>query len=209
MNTKSSAPANPPTDPAPDTRVELAAILQWIEPQAEQVLREAGDMNPTLHVISAQGLHLFSPGPLNDKAEKNEFAGLARLICAAHDARMVVLAMQTWVVQARSDEPLDLHTKPSESPHRKEYLYLMGEASGGIHAHVLLPILRDQRGRFSCLGSNRVELHEPAEGRFSRLLPQSPVTEEVRAFAAAMLEQQGVTFVAVPIPGDQSTAFAA
>lgn len=208
MNTGTPTPSNPPSDP-PDERAQLTTFLQWIEPQVEQVLRQAGDMNPTLHVISAQGLHLFSPGPLNEEAEKNEFAGLARLICAAHDARMVVLAMQTWVVQARSDEPLDLHTKPSESPHRKEYLYLMGEARGGIHAHVLLPILRDRRGRFSCLGSNRVELHEPAEGRFAHLLPQSTVTEEVRAFAAAMLEQQGVTFVAVPIPGDQSTAFAA
>ena len=36
---------------------------------------------------------------------------------------------------------------------------------------------------------------EPAEGRFANLLPQIPVTEEVRAFAAAMLKTKGIVRV--------------
>jgi hypothetical protein len=33
---------------------------------------------------------------------------------------------------------------------------------------------------------------EAAEGRFANLLPQIPVTEEVRAFAAAVLKTKGI-----------------
>ena len=36
---------------------------------------------------------------------------------------------------------------------------------------------------------------EAAEGRFANLLPQIPVTEEVRAFAAAVLKTKGIVRV--------------
>jgi len=208
MNAESSSP-NPHVDAMSATDTELTESLRVVEAHAEQILRKEGHLLPTLMVIGSEGVFFFTSGPLNEEAEKNEFAAIARLICTAHDARQAVLALETWIVEVRPGVPLDPNLRPAESPHRKECIFLMGEARGGVQHHVMLPILRDRRGRFSCFGVNRKEIQHPAEGRFANLLPPSPVTEEVRSFAAALLEQRGLAPVKVPTPASQSTAFSA
>jgi hypothetical protein len=90
---------------------------------------------------------------------------------------------------------LDPHALPSASPHRREFICLCGEALGCNYQQKLLPNLRDHRGRFACLGTAKVLPPEPAEGRFANVLRQIPITEEVRAFAAAMLKTKGIVRV--------------
>ncbi len=208
MNAKSTSP-NPRVESESAIHTELTESFRLVESQVEPVMRKAGHLPPTLWVRGSAGLFRFAPGALHEEAEENNFAALARLICAAHDARLAVLAIETWIVEALPGEPLVPNLRPAESPRRKDYIFLMGEARGGVPHHVMLPILRDRRGRFSCFGVNRKESQHRAEGRFANLLPPSPVTEEVRLFAAALSAQRGLAAMRISVPSGQSTAFSA
>ena len=68
-----------------------------------------------------------------------------------------------------------------------------------------MPILRDHRGRFSCLGTPRVLPPEPTAGRFAKLLPQTPLNEDVRAFAALLLRDRGLFPTEIPFENKAST----
>ena len=179
-----------PSDDSP--REELDKLLLRVEHHVRDVMHKDGRLRPTLFAVSPEGLSIFAPGPLNEVSEKNEFAAVARLICAAQGAIAVVLAIEAWVLEAKPGERLDPYALPSASPHRREFISLSGEALGRTYQQKFLTILRDHRGRIACLGMAKVLPPEPAEGRFSNLLPQIPVTEEVRVFAAAVLKTKGI-----------------
>jgi hypothetical protein len=109
-------------------------------------------------------------------------------ICGAHGAVVAVLATEAWVRFAKPGERLDLQPRPAQSPDRKEYVSLLGEALGGTYQNRLLPILRDNRGRFSCLGKSKVLPPEPVVGRYASLLPRTPLPQEGRAIVNLLLE---------------------
>ena len=191
MNEDPSSSA-PPRTANLNAREQLDKLFLDVESRARGVMRREGPFSPTLFTVSPDGLSTYSPGPLNEVSEKNEFAGIARLICAAQGAIAAVLAIEAWVLEAKPGERLDLFMRPSESAHRREYICLIGEALHSVHQQKFLPILRDRRGRFSCLGTAKVLPPDPVEGRFGNLLPQTPLTDEVRAFATSMLESRGL-----------------
>ncbi len=158
-------------------------------------MREDGALLPSIFAASPDGLFLLGSKPVNEELEKKEFATDARLICTAQAATAVVLAVEAWVLEARPGERLLPGLRPSESSGRKECIVLSGEAVGGFHKQRLQPILRDQSGHFSGLGTAIVPPPEPPEGPLARLLPEAPPTPEVRAFAAALLKARGVNLV--------------
>ena len=69
---------------------------------------------------------------------------------------------------------------------------MLGESLGGTYQNRLLPILRDHRGRFSCLGKSKVLPPEPVVGRYASLLPHSPLPQEARAIVNLLLERRGL-----------------
>jgi hypothetical protein len=182
-----------------NAREQLDKLFIEVESHARGVMRRDGRLSPTLFAVSPGGLSVYAPGPVNEVPEKNDLAAIARLICAARAVTAVVLAIEAWGLEAKPGRRLDLFTRPSQSPHRKEYLCLLGESQGGDCQQKLLPILRDRRGRFACLGMAKALPPDPAEGRFSHLLPQTPLTEEVRVFVASMLESRGLGLAESPL----------
>jgi hypothetical protein len=78
---------------------------------------------------------------VNEVPEKNDFAAVARLICAAQAVTAVVLAVEAWVLEAKPGQRLDLFTRPSVSPHRKGFVCLIGEARDKTYQQKLVPIL--------------------------------------------------------------------
>lgn len=188
-----------------NAREQLDKLFLDVESRAHGVMCRDGRLSPTLFAVSPGGLSVYAPGPVNEVPEKNDFAAVARLICAAQAVTAVVLAVEAWVLEAKPGQRLDLFTRPSQSPDRKEHLCLLGESQGDTCQQKLLPILRDPRGRFACLGLAKVLPPDPGTGRFGCLLPQTPLTEEVRAFAASMLESRGLVLAEAP-HGNQSQA---
>ena len=69
---------------------------------------------------------------------------------------------------------------------------MIGEALGGTYQNRLLPILRDNRGRFSCLGTSTVLPPEPVVGRYASLLPHSPLPQKARAIVTLLLKRRGL-----------------
>jgi hypothetical protein len=172
-------------------RKQLDGLLSYVEARAQDVLRKHGHLHPALYAISPEGLCLYIAPSLED-AEKDAHAENVRLICGAHGAVVAVLATEAWVRFARPGERLDLQPRPAQSPDRKEYVSLLGEALGGTYQNRLLPILRDHRGRFSCLGTSKVLPPEPVVGRYASLLPHSPLPQEARAIVNLLLERRGL-----------------
>lgn len=172
-------------------REQLDGLLSYVEARAQDVLRKHGHLHPALYAISPEGLCLYIAPSLED-AEKDAHAENVRLICGAHGAVVAVLVTEAWVRFAKRGERLDLQPRPAQSPDRKEYVSLIGEALGGTYQNRLLPILRDNRGRFSCLGKSKVLPPEPVVGRYASLLPHSPLPQEARAIVNLLLERRGL-----------------
>jgi hypothetical protein len=172
-------------------REQLDRLLSYVEARAQDVLRKHGRLHPALYTISPEGLGLYI-APSLEEWEKDAHADNARLICGAQGAEVAVLATEAWVRFAKIGERLDLQPRPSQSPDRTEYVSLIGEALGGTYQNRLLPILRDNRGRFSCLGKSKVLLPKPVVGRYASLLPHTPLPQEARALAALLLERRGL-----------------
>jgi len=172
-------------------REQLDGLMSCVESRAQDVLRKHGRLHPALYAVSPEGLCLYL-APSLEEAEKDAYAENARLICAAHGAVVAVLATEAWVLFAKSGELAGLKTRPSQSPDRKEYVSLIGEALGGTYQNKLLPILRDNRCRFSCLGKSKVLPPEPVVGRYASLLPHTPPPQESRAIVTSLLERRGL-----------------
>ena len=171
-------------------REQLDGLLSYVEARAQDVLRKYGHLHPALYAISPESLCLYI-APSLEESEKDAHADNARLICGALGAEVAVLATEALVLFAKSGELADLKTRPAQSPYRKEFVSLIGEALG-TYQNRLLPILRDNRGRFSCLGKSKVLPPEPVVGRYASLLPHSPLPQESRAIVILLLERRGL-----------------
>ena len=172
-------------------REQLDGLLSYVEARAQDVLRKHGRLRPALYAISPEGLCLYIAPSLED-AEIDAHAENVRLICGALGAEVAVLATEAWGLFAKSGELADLNTRPAQSPDRKEFVSLIGEALGSTYQNRLLPILRDNRGRFSCLGKSKGMPPKPDGGRYASLLPHSPLPQEARAIVNLLLERRGL-----------------
>ena len=177
--------------PAPLKLESLQDLLAQAEPYALFCMRNSGRMSPTLFIIGPDGPVMFVPESLANEGEKDAFATTARLMCIAHAASVVVMAMEAWIKTATPGEQLDMNEPPSEAFDRQEIIVLMGESRDG-QKQKFLPIIRSGNGKFFGFGESDIPVLDKMEGRFAQLLPPNLATAEHRAPARAMLKVKGV-----------------
>ena len=137
-------------------------------------------MNPTMTYKTI----LFEPDA------KDAFASSARLVCLAHGATAIVLAMEAWAKYATPGEKLDLTERPSEAFDRREMVVLMGESYHG-RKQKFLPIIRSGNGKFFGFGESEVPEIDTMSGRFAQILPAEIPDAAMRDLAKAMLQVKG------------------
>jgi len=189
-------PDIPPCPPPP--QAELKSLLGVVQEHVESAMHEDERLMPTLFTASPDGVYSFESEPLGNGAEAKQFAMTVRLICAAQAARAAVVVVEAWVVptQPRVCHPWD--TSSPKSPRGGDYVVLTGEAADGTYKQCLMPIFRNPHGHFSALGQAVAPPAQPTEPFLARVLPEGPLTPEVRAFAKSLLKDSiGLTDAAV------------
>lgn len=121
--------------------VSLDDLLANAEHYANYPMRNIGQLPPTLFLIGKNGSFMFIPGNLADEHAKDDFATTTRLMCIAHAATAVVIALEAWMKCAKPGEKLDMTELPSEELNRQEVIVLMGE-SREAQKQTFLPIIR-------------------------------------------------------------------
>ena len=177
--------------PQPSQLKTLDDLLAQAAHYAEFCMRNSGKMPPTLFLISADGPLMFIPENLADESEKDAFATSARLMCIAHAATAVVMALEAWAKFAKPDEKFDETEPPSEAIDRREFVVLMGESHTG-QKQQFLPIIRSGNGKFFGFGESEVPEMDEMKGRFAQLLPTKIPDAAMCDLAKAMLKVKGV-----------------
>ena len=169
----------------------LDDLLAQAEHYAGFCMRNSGKMSPTLFLIGADGPLMFVPASLADANEKDDFATTARLVCIAHGATVIVMALESWMKTAAPGEKMDMTEAPSEAFDRQEVIVLMGESHGG-QKQKFLPIIRSGNGKFFGLGETTVPGMDKMTGRFAQILPPKLADDQMRLLAKTMLKVKGV-----------------
>lgn len=177
---------------APDKLETLEDLLAQAEHYAWFCMKDSGHMAPTLFLIGEKGPLMFCPQSLENIEEKDAFATAARLLCIAHDATAMVIAMEAWMKFATPGEPLDTAEPPSEAIDRQEVITLMGESRSGQNQKIL-NIVRSGNHKFFGLVDATPKL-DNFEGRFAQILPPKSASPENRMLAELMLKSKGVNF---------------
>ena len=99
----------------------LDDLLAQAEHYAGFCMSNSGKMSPTLFLIGADGPLMFVPASLADANEKDAFATTARLLCIAHAATVIVMALEAWMKTATPGEKLDMTEPPSEALHQTNF----------------------------------------------------------------------------------------
>ena len=175
----------------PNKLETLDDLLAQAEHYANYSMRNMGRMPPTLFLIGPDGPLMFLPESLKDAAAKDDFATKARLICIAHGATAVVMALEAWAKFAKPDEKFDETEAPSEAIDRREVIVLMGESHTG-QKQKFLPIIRSGNGKFFGFGEPDAPTIDEMKGRFAQLLPTKVPDDATRDLAKATLNVNGV-----------------
>ena len=169
----------------------LDDLIAQAEHYSKFCMGNSGQMAPTLFLIGEKGPLMFCPRSLRNDREKDEFVNLARLLCIAHNASAVVIALESWMKQAQPGEILDLTEPPSEAIDRQEVITLMGESRGGGQKQKILSIVRSGNHKFFALVDATPKC-DSFGGRFAQILPPRDTCLEHRILAEAMLKIKGV-----------------
>ena len=153
-------------------------------------LRNIGRVYPMLLTLSPEGQARVLPESFGDARSKEKFVSTCRLICAANGATTVVTILESWVTFAKEGTPPD-DTPPSEAIDRKEFVILVGEATGR-KAQVFLPIIRTGAGGFFGFGEFDSSRFDGFQGRFSEILPPKKPDKRAREMAQLVLTAMGV-----------------
>jgi hypothetical protein len=176
----------------PEPKLEtLDDLLAQAEHYANFSMRNMGRLPPTLFLIGPDGPLMFVPESLADDSAKDDFATNARLMCIAHAATSVVMALEAWAKFAKPGEKLDETEPPSEAIDRREFVVLMGESHSG-QKQKFLPIIRSGNGKFFGFGESEVPTMDKMKGRFAQLLPTNVPDAAMRDLAKVMLKVKGV-----------------
>jgi hypothetical protein len=175
----------------PSKLENLDDLLAQAQHYAEYSMRNMGRMPPTLFLIGPDGPLMFMPESLEDGAAKDDFATNARLMCIAHAATAVVMALEAWAKFATPGEKFDETEPPSEALDRREVIVLMGESTAG-QKQKFLPIVRSGNGNFFGFGESDAPTMDEMKGRFAQLLPTKIPDAAMREMAKAMLKVKGV-----------------
>jgi hypothetical protein len=176
----------------PEPNLEtLDDLLAQAEHYANFSMRNMGRLPPTLFLIGPDGPLMFVPESLADDSAKDDFATNARLMCIAHAATSVVMALEAWAKFAKPGEKLDETEPPSEAIDRREFVVLMGESHSG-QKQKFLPIIRSGNGKFFGFGESEVPTMDKMKGRFAQLLPTNVPDAAMRDLAKVMLKVKGI-----------------
>ena len=176
----------------PNSKLEtLDDLLAQAEHYANYSMRNMGRMPPTLFLIGPDGPLMLMPESLADDSAKDNFATNARLMCIAHAATSVVMALEAWAKFATPGEKFDETERPSEAIDRREFVILMGESHSG-QKQKFLPIIRSGNGKFFGFGESEVPEMDEMKGRFAQLLPTKIPDAAMCALAKGMLKVKGV-----------------
>jgi hypothetical protein len=184
-------------------RENLDDLLAQAEHYANYSMRKIGRLPPTLFLIGSGGVLIFMPESLADEAAKDDFATNVRLMCIAHAATSVVMALEAWVKFAKPGEKFDETERPSEAFDRQEVIVLMGESHTG-QKQKFLPIVRSGNGKFFGFGESEPPSMDEMKGRFAKLLPAKATDAATRDLAKALLKVKGVGR-AVRVPNPRSS----
>jgi hypothetical protein len=176
----------------PSRLENLDDLLAQAEHYANFSMRNIGRLPPTVFLIGPDGLLMFMPESLEDEKAKDDFATNARLMCIAHGATSVVMALEAWVKYAKPGEKFDETERPSEAFDRQEVVVLVGESRAGLKQK-FLPIVRSGNGKFFGFGESEPPSIDHMKGRFAQILPTKVVDAATRDLAKAMLKVKGVT----------------
>lgn len=171
--------------------MQLEARITETTRYARFTMKKSGFLVPTMMAATEQGIILFSPDKLSDTGAKDDFANKVRLVTASYGASEIVLIVESWITKAKSDEPLDTLTPPSESYDREEVVVLIGQAPQGNITN-LLPIHRLGNGKFWNLSDAEDMPADSFEGRFAGLLPPKQSDEKTQQMGKVLLEAMGV-----------------
>jgi hypothetical protein len=175
----------------PNKLENLDDLLAQAEHYANYSMRNIGRLPATLFLIGSEGPLIYMPESLADDEAKDDFAAVARLLCIAHAATSVVMALEAWVKYAKPGEKLDETERPSEAFDRQEVVVLMGESHTG-QKQKFLPIIRSDNGKFFGLGESDAPSVDNVNGRFAQLLPAKTPDARIREVAKALLKVKGI-----------------
>jgi hypothetical protein len=168
----------------------LDDLLAQAEHYANYSMSNMGRMPPTLFLIGPDGPMMFMPESLPDDDAKDDFATNARLMCIAHAATSVVMALEAWAKFATPGKQFDETEAPSEALDRREMIVLMGESHSG-QIQKFLPIVRSGNGKFFGFGESEAPTTDEMKGRFAQLLPTKVPDAAMRDLALTMLKVKG------------------
>lgn len=172
-------------------REALEGLMKDAELFVTRHMRENGGCPPALFIHGEEGNAILRADALPSDRSKENFANVAHLMCVAHAADASVFVSEGWVVVRQPNKQLDLSQPPSKAPDRQEILMMMGESrQGGIQK--LMPILRDQQGKFLGFGETRQIGADKAHGRFAGFIQEEMPTREMQNRAKKLLETAGV-----------------
>jgi hypothetical protein len=181
-------------NPDPAETASLEALAYQAQDYALHMMRTTGSVPPTVIADTKDGFIFCMPTGMPDEAAKDQFADVARLLAVAHAARAIVMVVEAWVRLAKPGGHLDTQTPPSQSPDRQEMVALILE-DHSRSGTCLLPIMRDDFGKFVEFGDNTAPNFTSTTGRFSGLMPkQTHSAQEVTA-AMATLNAMGMLVV--------------
>lgn len=183
----------------PPSLKSLDDLFVLAEDRANYYLTPDGRMPPALFLIGSAGPMIYTPEHFDDVEDRELFAEHSRLICIAHNATSIVMAVEAWIKVVKLDEDFDLTELPSEALDRKEIVMLLGE-SRDRHEQKCLPIIRSDNGNFFGLGEPETSSQDQMEGRFVRILPKNKSTPKQRLLARAQLKADSVKVYKFGIP---------
>lgn len=176
----------------PNKLETLEDLLVQAEDYANFSMRNIGRLPATLFLIGADGPMIFMPESLGNDRAKDDFAANAQLMCVAHAATSVVMALEAWAKFAQPGEKFDETERPSEAFDRRELVVLSGESTNGTKQR-FLPIIRSGNGKFFGFGESEIPELDGMQGRFAQLLPTKLPDTAMRDLAKMMLKAKGVS----------------
>jgi len=103
----------------PDKLKNLDHLLAQAEHYTNYSMRSIGRLPPTLFLIGLDGALMFMPDSLTDESAKDDFATNARLMCIAHAAMSVVMALEAWVMlKVKRRQSRHIRCNPAPTSHQ-------------------------------------------------------------------------------------------
>lgn len=166
----------PPGVTAPETANDMAMTARRM---ADDLIRKHGALvQPVLLMVDRRGRfgQMTFEIPDGDQDKDTLCLGLTELM-RQQDVVRYAFVSEGWYLL------VDIHASrevkglaPSKSPNRKEGVFISAQAPNE-QVGWILPMTRDETGKFLGLGENALAAGYGADGRFARLLYPDPATK--------------------------------